>query len=200
MAIVDLKKMQREASAVGVMLRRHGLPSDMGEVIALLAGTIRDHRHFQTLLTSVEGEDRHELYESVRPHLRFTANPLDWYISEAGKMAEREKLPILSADGKLLEFRPAQDISSAQKHAQGLLEKALAERTLAMRCGKCTAQETFYGHEGQTRVDVILKARRAGWIYDGTGEKPIEICPACETPLRAAHEVHYGKPPKIVNA
>lgn len=171
----------------------------------LSAQYVRNHDHFSRLLTEMEPGLRREMYEAMRPHLKFESWPLDKYVARAAEMAEREKLPVLSPDGKLLEFRPAHDLSSAQKHAQDILDRELASRTLYLHCSKCTAEGIFYGHEGQTKADVTIKARLAGWVYDprgssdATGFNPTEICPTCETSLREAHEAHYGKPVTIVN-
>ena len=187
-------------------MRAAGMSSDMGAAIAHLAsGYVRDHDHFSRLLTEMEPPLRHEMYEVMRPHLRFEAWPLDQYIAHAGEMAEREKLPVLGPTGQLLEFRPAQDVLPSRKQAQSILEREMAARTLYLHCAKCTAEAIYYGHEGQTKADVVIKARRDGWVYDphgssdATGFNPTEICPTCETSLREAHEAHYGRPPKSVN-
>lgn len=201
MAVVDLGAAQREHRHALAAMRRAGFTGTMGEAIAAIGHNyVRDHKHFERLLTEAGPKLRQELYDALVPHLRFRAKPLDVYVASAGQMAEREQLPVMDQNGMLHEFRPAQDVSSVQKQVEGLLAEALAERTLILRCGKCTRIEKFFGTEDETKVAVITKARRAGWVYDNSGEDPAEICPECFTPLREAHESFYGKPSKVINA
>ncbi len=187
-------EMQADAIRMRRSLRAANLPSDFGTALAQLARDyVRDDKHLTEILADTPPEMKRDVYESLRPNLKFTAKPLDWYETQAKEQAEREKLPILGPDGRLLEFRPAQDISSVEKRAQEILDEAVAEKTLILRCKKCTALEKFFGLEHESRIDVIKKARRKGWVYDSTGKIPAEICPNCETSLRAAHEAHYGR-------
>lgn len=182
MAIVDFAKHAREEKDVKGLLKRRGLPTDFGDAIRMLARTIRDHKHFESILTSCGPEERQMLYEGVRAHLRFIPKALDQYVSSAGEMAEREQLPILGPDGNLLPFRPAQDVASSMKDAQEALNQAIAKRTLTVTCSKCTRQAQFHQIGNETHVDVVIKARKAGWIYDPAGD--CEICPECPTSLR----------------
>lgn len=183
MAIVDLKNSAAELGFVRKALKQFGLPSDVGAAIAALASTIRDHRHLETLLTSCNGEERQIMYDSIVPHLHFKAKPLDRYIASAGHRAEREQWPILE-NCQLKEFRSAQDVATIEYEAQKALAKELSEQKLVLTCGKCTFQETFYKVGEETNGDVVLKARRAGWIYDYRADPPKEICRKCPTSLR----------------
>ena len=188
-------EMQADAVRMRRALRSARLPDDFSVALADLARNyVRDDKHLTEILADTPQEMKREVFESLRPNLKFEAKTLDWYEMRAKEQAEREKLPILGADGKLLEFRAAQDVSSAEKRAQELLDEAVAEKTLILRCKKCTALEKFFGLERESRIDVIKKARKKGWVYDNTGKTPAEICPNCETSLRAAHEAHYGRP------
>lgn len=181
---VDFQQLRSTAKAVRTLLRRANLPTDFGEAIRQLARTIRDHKHFETILTSCTAEERQELYDAVVPNLSFTAKPLDKYVASAGQMAEREQLPVVLPDGRLGPFKPARDVSSVAKDAENAIAQALAERILIVVCSKCTREDKFYGVGRETNVDVVLKARRAGWIYDYTVRPAVEICPACPTSLR----------------
>lgn len=173
MAVVDFAKLEGESAFIKKALTKFGINLDIGQAIAQLAGTIRDHNHFQRLITETEPAMRHSFYDSVRPHLKFRAKPLDVYIAEAGQMAEREQLPMLMPDGTLQEFRPAQDVSSAQKE----IAKSVAARNLTLNCTLCTREETFYCVGNETPVTVIMKARKAGWIYNPVSMS--EHCPTC---------------------
>ncbi len=176
MAVVDIGKARKEASAMGALLRRRGLPSDLSEAVKMLARTvIRDHKHLQTILTTCDPADRRDFYEALRPHLPFIAKPLDVYIAEAGQMADREKLPVLDENGNLLEFRPTQDIRSAEK----AVARALASKILTLTCSKCLAEEEFPQIGLETAVAVRIKALKAGWVL-----VPEVVCPACVRSLR----------------
>lgn len=158
--------------AVSGLLKRRGLPASIGEAIAMLAGTIRDHKHLEQLLTSCSGEERAMLYESVRPHLKFIAKPLDVYISHVAHKAEREQWPVM-IDGKMTEFRSAQDVATANK---GIAD-AVKQKTLTLVCGRCTQREEFPQIGKETAVDVVIKARKLGWVYNVTTHT--ETCPKC---------------------
>lgn len=158
------------------MLSRRGLPG-IGAAVAFLADTIRDHKHLETLLTSCSAEERQVLYDGVRAHLKFVPLTLDQYVSRAQNMAEREQLPIMRENGELSAFRPGE--YESEEYA---IAKAIATRTLTLTCSKCTKQEDFLGMAGETKVAIIMKARRVGWIYNPATEK--EICPKCPTELR----------------
>lgn len=184
MPLVDLGASRNEGNFIESMLKRRGLALDISGAIAFLASTIRDHKHLETLLTSCDGEERQMLYEGVKPHLRFPAKPLDWYVSRAGQRAEAEQWPTLAENGEFCEFKPACDVSTIEKHAQEAIAADLANRTLTLTCSKCTRQQSFVGVEKETPADVILKARKAGWVHDYLATPAREICPKCPTSLR----------------
>jgi hypothetical protein len=138
----------------------------------------------RTLLTSAPPQLRSIIYEVLKANIRFAAWPLDRYIASAGEMAEREQLPVMDALGNLHPFTPATDAGSIARHAELAIATAIAERTLTLTCGKCLRQESFVGTPAQTPADVVIRARRAGWIHDYTVDPPREICPKCPTSLR----------------
>lgn len=176
---VDLRANELEAGFLRRALRSRGLPENFKDAIAFLARQIRDHDHLAQMLTSMEADDRVDFLESVRPHLKFAAKPLDSYISAMGQRAEREQWPTQDAEGKLHAFQPARDISSTVQDAENAIARNLARRTLTVKCVKCTAQETFYMIGKETAVDVRRKALTAGWVLH-----PQEICPICPTSSR----------------
>lgn len=184
MAVVDFGATQNEADFLKKTLKHYGLDTDFGKAIGALGKLVRDHRHFERLITECEPEMRQELYDSLRPHLKFSAKPLDVYIADAQQRAEREQLPVLMENGHLRAFTPARDVSSSVKDAENAIAKALAARTLTLVCSKCTQEAKYYAVGEETNLDVILKARRDGWIYDYRARPPVEICPQCPTSLR----------------
>lgn len=167
---IDLRASQLEAGFLKKALRTRGLPEDFGQAIAFLAGQIRDHDHLAQMLTSMEAADRVDFLESVRPHLKFRAKPLDVYVSAMGQRAEREQWPTQGPDGKLKAFKPAVDVATAEK----AIANALAERHLTLTCSKCLTFDSFPMIGLETAVDVRRKALAAGWTLH-----PQEICPTC---------------------
>ena len=168
--MIDFRQNQQSKSFVDRQLKRFGIGS-IGEAIAALAKTIRDHKHLETFLTSIDDlESRQEVYDSIRPHLRFEAWPLDRYVAAANSMAERQQLPILGEDGKLHAFKPAQDVKTVEK----MIAAVVADRRLTLTCSKCTEQDTFFRVGMETAVDVRIKALKDGWIL-----VPKELCPKC---------------------
>lgn len=138
-------------------------------VLARLAPKIRDHKDLETKLTTAPPQLRSLIYEVLKPFLKFKPWPLDRYVASAGQMAERERLPLMDDKGNLREPLP---------------NSLITERVLTLVCAKCTKQKDFYASFGETNVDVILKARKQGWVYDYLADPPTEICPTCPTSLR----------------
>lgn len=139
-----------------------------------LAPKIRDHKDMETKLSSAPPHLREIIYEAVKPFLKFKAKPMDKYIVSAKQMAERERLPTMDERGNLHEF----------KAVEVLTAKELSTKTLVLICHKCTREEKFYAIGKETNVDVVMKARKDGWIYNFMAMPPYEICPNCEISLR----------------
>lgn len=175
--MIDFGAVQKEAGFLKKVLRQVGLPLSINEAIAALARTIRDHKHFERILTEIGPAERQDLYDSVIPHLRFTPKPLDVYVAGAGQMAEREQLPTLDEKGNLRAFRPAADVDSVEKHAQELLLQSMAKRRLTVICHRCLAEENLYQIGDETRVGVVIRLRKMGWVYDP--QRETETCPEC---------------------
>jgi hypothetical protein len=158
-------------------LGRAGLATldDPRGVVQQLAFLVTDHDQFRRLLTKCEPEHRREMYAALVPNLRFTAKPLDVYLSEAARDAEARQLPTLGEGGKLIPFRPA-EVRSDEYLAQQAVESEMATHHLTLTCRKCTRQETF---SGMRKADAVQAARLAGWTYDEMGGTGFEICPDC---------------------
>lgn len=171
--MIDFAKAEGESRFLKKALTKFGISLNINEAIAALASTIRDHAHLQRLVTETEPSMRQAFYDSVRPHLKFRAKPMDVYIADAKAMAEREQLPVLQPDGTLREFRPASDVATVEK----AIAKSISDRNLKLVCSKCTKEETFYCVGDETPVAVILKARKKGWVYGTIAQT--ETCPEC---------------------
>lgn len=135
-------------------------------LMAQLGYLVEDDAHFKSMLNKCEPSERRNMYESLRPHLRFEPRPLDVYIAELGMEAEIQQLPTVASDGTLQAFRPT-EIRSA-------IGAEIHKHRLEVVCRRCTKQEFFYG---ERKVDAVEQAREAGWAYDSITSK--EICPDC---------------------
>jgi len=163
------------------LLGRSGLatldnPQGMVQQLGFL---VRDHEHFRALLARCYPEYRWAMYESLRPHLRFEAKPLDVYISEAAQEAERRQLPMVDADGQLHPYTPPQAGDQQKRDieiAQAATDAARARKHLILSCRKCTREETF---SGLTKTDCWGQARQAGWQLISDGQGGYEVCPEC---------------------
>lgn len=137
---------------------------------AQIAYLIEDHDHLRSLLTACTPEERGHMYEALAPNLRFKPLPLESYMIEARRLAER--LPVWDSEqGKFVETA-APDIRTAQ----AAVNDAFAKGSLELVCRKCTRSEVF---PGEDRAEAIKRARDAGWTYDEVKGDGREICPNC---------------------
>ena len=160
---------------VNRLLSKLELPGldDAANLVPVLAAQVRDHDHLRALIAKAEPEQRWNMYESLRPYLRFKAHELDWYIMEAKAVAEACRLPEWDSEKKAwIEPRPAPEIKTIQR----AVEETLLAGRLHLTCRKCTFTETFCASTSR-KVDAIDKAREAGWGYDATDK--FEMCPKC---------------------
>jgi ribosomal protein L44E len=175
--IPDFGKIKGASEFLKRSFARFGIEMDLGAAIAAIAATIRDHGHFGRLITKVDPSFRQTFYDAVRPNLTFVAWPLDRYIIAAQQTAEREQLPTLMADGTLQAYQVPTAITDEAKFAENLMAKSLAKRALTVKCSKCGVEETFYGLDGDTKAAILMKVRKAGWVYTPVVET--ETCPNC---------------------
>lgn len=151
---------------------------------------VQNEEHFRELLMACEPQKRANMYNSVRSRLRFRVGTLEAIIAEGKRIAEAKQLPTLDEKtGALIPFKvPEVGEKKLEEVATQAISKTFYESNAKIRlhvvCGKCTADALFYGLPGETRVDVVLKARRKGWKWqksevDGEG---IELCPKCAAP------------------
>ena len=162
----DVAQLNRVLGSAGLAtLGEPGLMAQLGYLV-------EDHEHFRQLLTKCQPELRRDMYEALRPYLRFSAKPLDVYLAESAQVAESHQWPIQDAEGNLRPYTPP-EVGIAQR----ALDEAMAREHLTLTCVRCTRVETF---SGLRKGDVIQAARLAGWTYgldaEGNGR---EICPEC---------------------
>lgn len=161
-------KRKDDRSAVDRELRRLGFGGlDDSNLITQIAFCIRDHAQFRSQLFSVMPEERRHAYESLRPHLRFAAKPLDVYEAEMKQMAERQQLPGLNREtGELIPFK-AGSVDLDLVATEAIKQKKHEEKggVLELVCTKCTKFEHF---RYPKKKDAQRAAHEAGWRSDGT--------------------------------
>jgi len=177
-------------NAINRVLRAHGLPElgTAGVVIAL-ASLVENHQHLTELLRACEPWLRREMYEGLRPYLRFPARPLDWYISAAQEFAEAAELPTMNAAGGLDPYtRPVvtteqeeeEEKTEDDEEGEGKDEDDENDdeddrAILLVFCYRCRKEAQF---SGERIVDAIQKARRASWGIDESVAGK-HLCPEC---------------------
>lgn len=130
-------------------------------LLPALGQLVPNHQFFRSLLNECVPEKRREMYEALRPHLKFQPKPLDVYMAElttkASEIASRAE-PIVVGDDKFEQVNPAD----------------ATEVIATLTCYKCTRQQEFIG---KTPADAAIQARNAGWVRDLVKNK--EVCPKC---------------------
>jgi hypothetical protein len=135
-------------------------------IVQQLAVVVRDHVHFRQILMAVVPEERTNCYETMRPHLRFEAWPLDRYVAKAAELAANKEL-----DKAAIDILAEQALARNQRDIDTL-------GVLALVCTRCTTEDTFKG----ATLHVALKAAaKAGWgkAFDYRNKKTLTYCPKC---------------------
>jgi len=112
-------------------------------LISQLAFLVRDHLHFQSLLTACEPELRTPMYEALAPNLSFRPKPLASYLIEAARDAEARQLPVIGADGELQQYYPPE----------------VSHHALDPETGEAFAVEGLAAERGTESLDEIGAAR-----------------------------------------
>jgi hypothetical protein len=189
-----MARTREEHQRINHYLGTHGLGrlEDGAGLVAQLAFLVRSHEQLRAMLVTCEAEERREMYEALRPNLRFEAKPLDVYMAEAGQEAEARQLPVVGEDGMLHPYTPP-EVGEAPKQLpppltpverqiesqlNTMVEEAVLPRKVTVECRKCTRVERF---RGVTRDDTMRALRGAGWVYliDGKTGEGYEVCPQC---------------------
>lgn len=168
----------QDRSQLNRILQSHGLGrlEDGAGLMAQLGFLVEDHNHLRDLIAKCDPAERWNMYESLKPYLGFEAHSLDWYVSEAGRMAEAKQLPVMAPDGALKPFLVPQ-VHSDAAFAQDAINRAFAKEVLTLTCAKCTKVAQF---PGDRKIDAVFAARAAGWTYNELNNTGREICPACD--------------------
>lgn len=185
-----MARTQQETNVINQTLAAHGLGTlDDPGVVAQLGYLVVDHEHFRSLLARCEPALRRDMYEALKPHLRFGAHALDWYDARTKERVEARQYPVLAEDGSIQPFRgPAASLrpkladgggvgsGSDVDIAQCAVNRAFAAEILVLTCRKCTKQDRF---TGDRKIDCVMAARLSGWGYENQKDGAYMICPDC---------------------
>jgi hypothetical protein len=134
-------------------------------IFAQIATLYKTHESFRGLLMSTAPDQRRIAYEALRPHLCFTAKPLDIYEQEIKLKAEQEQWDVWNGTPYPDHFKPS-EIETPEYKLQRLAEEAIADKAfddlgeLELVCKKCTLGATF---KGKDRKQATHRAYLAGW-------------------------------------
>jgi hypothetical protein len=160
--------MSIDQAAVNRMLMSRGLgklndPGLIPQIGFLVGHVVRDHAGFQQLIERCEPAERVNMYEALKPYLRFEVKPLDVYIAEIGMRAEARRLASIDpTTGELRPFRVPEIKTGELAVAQEAVERSLDKFHLTLVCKSCTREQTFGGRYKSYALDA---ARAAGWRF-----------------------------------
>lgn len=130
-------------------------------LIPYLAALITDHEDFVGAMSEVDECKRQDMYDSMRPHLKFKAKPLHWYES---RLYER-------ASAGASRWAP---IEIGDKAYQPVPQDQATSVVVTFTCSKCTRVQSF---ANETVVSAVIDGRTKGWVRDMLNST--EICPKC---------------------
>jgi hypothetical protein len=196
----DASRREREKTVVNRALMSAGLgklgdPGMVRQLGFLVKQVIKTHEQFRSLLGKCEPQERHHMYEAMKPYLDGLpggAKPLDVYVAENMLEAEIRQLPTIGPGGELLPFRipevrtaPDDELQAKTPEktgelavAQAIIDAEYARVHLALVCKRCTREDVFHAIR---KEDAVERARDAGWLYDASSK--FEVCPKCAEAL-----------------
>lgn len=174
----ERRKLENQLVVMGLSgLNSPDLVVQMANLINNHPGFTNSHAFYLGFINGCPQEKRTEMYEALRPHLKFDVWPLEKYISllkEHASNVESYYDPVkVGTEPIRFNGQDLQEVGS--KDADACL--------LKLTCYKCTKSAEFYG---QTVVTAITVARADGWKRDLAEQK--EVCPDCAaTPETVSH-------------
>lgn len=179
------EKRQLENQLLAMGLARLDSP-DLIQQLASLVNQWQGDRHefLLGLINECDDKDRSQMYNAIRPHLKFKPLPLDQYVAQiaerAGAMVSQRKMRVEGS--RPLPIQVGRDSFVP-------VPKALATGVVAtVRCHRCPKVEKF---QDATPVGAMLKARKAGWIREAGFNK--ECCAECAAKLASTEQVVLSK-------
>lgn len=167
---------------------------DSPELIQQLAEMVNNwpgdrHEFLMGLINECDDKDRSEMYNAIRPHLKFNPLPLDTYVAH---IAERAGALVSQRKMRVEGSRPL----PVQVGRDTFVPVPKADATAAVatvRCHRCNKVEKFVA---ETPAGAMLQARKAGWIREPGVNK--ECCAECQAKLVASEQVVLSKKEVLV--
>jgi hypothetical protein len=154
------------------------------ELIAQLASMINQwpgdkHEFLMGLINECDDKDRSEMYNAIRPHLKFKPLSLETYVSRiaerAGAMVSQRRMRVEGSAPKPIQVGDASYVKVPPALATGVV--------ITLRCYKCPKVEKFVS---DTQAGGMIAGRKAGWTREPGVNK--EVCADCKS-KEVAHEV-----------
>lgn len=167
---------------------------DSPELIEQMANLVNNwpgdrHEFLMGLINECDDRDRSEMYNAIRPHLKFKPLPLDTYVAH---IAERAGALVSQRSMRVEGSRPAP--IQVGKDAYVQVPRALSDKAVVtLRCYKCPKQERFVS---STPAGAMIEGRKAGWIRVAGVNK--ECCAECAANLVASEQVVLSRKEVLV--
>lgn len=166
----DRRKLENQLIVMGLnRLDDPALIPVLANIVNTHPGFTNSHAFYLGLLNECDQTKRTEMYEALKPHLKFPVWPLEKYINmlkEHAGNVETHGRPVTVGEKQPIKFGGIEFEEVAADSAEGCI--------LELTCHKCTQSAEFYG---LTPVEAVSVARSEGWVRDLLLQK--EICPKC---------------------
>jgi hypothetical protein len=176
----DRRKLENQLIVMGLnKLDDPALIPALANIINSHPGFSNPHAFYLGLLNECDQAKRTEMYEALKPHLKFRVWPLEKYVrllkEHASNVASTWAPPKIESEKQPVKFAGKEFEEVAADSAEGCI--------LKLTCHKCTKSEEFYG---LTPVEAVTVARAEGWVRDLMLQK--EICPKCPAVREVKHK------------
>jgi hypothetical protein len=163
------RKLENQLVVMGLsQLNDPELIIEMAKLINAHPGFTNSHSFFLGFINGCEQEKRTEMYNALRPYLKFDVWPLEKYVA---KLKEHASNVASYYDPVQLSDEP---VKFGGKEFRQVKPGEADACILTLTCYKCTKTEDFMG---LTPVEAVTVARSVGWVRDLEMQK--EICPDC---------------------
>jgi hypothetical protein len=181
---------QKEKRQLENQLLAEGLAKlDSPELIEQMANLVNNwpgdrHEFLMGLINECDDKDRSEMYNFIRPHLKFKPLPLDTYVAHiaerAGAMVSQNRMRVEGSRPRPIQIGRDTFVPVPKEIATGAVA--------TVKCHRCNKGEKFHA---ATPVGAMLKARQAGWIREPGINK--ECCAECTALLAHSEQVMLSR-------
>lgn len=171
----EKRRVENELMVIGLA------PLDDPELIEQMAQLVSQwpgdkHDFLRDLLNECDADKRYEMYEALRPKLKFKALSFSQYEAQiaikAGNMVSQGRMRVEGSAPKPIEIGGHKFAIVPRNQASGAVA--------TVRCHCCPKTDQFMA---DTPAGAMIAARKAGWVRDKALNK--ETCPECSEALAA---------------